>query len=47
MIYSIPFSINPFLKQVFRFFLGAQDFYNNLQNFNCDEEAGKRGFYHR
>jgi len=26
---------------------GAQDFYNNLQNFNCDEEAGKRGFYHR
>ena len=26
---------------------GAQDFYNNLPNFNCDEEAGKRGFYHR
>ena len=26
---------------------GATDFYNNLQNFNCDEEAGKRGFYHR
>ena len=26
---------------------GATDFYNNLQSFNCDEEAGKRGFYHR
>jgi len=26
---------------------GATDFYNNLSNFNCDEEAGKRGFYHR
>lgn len=26
---------------------GATDFYNNLENFNCDEEAGKRGFYHR
>ena len=26
---------------------GAADFYNNLKNFNCDEEAGKRGFYHR
>ena len=26
---------------------GAQDFYNNLPNFNCDEEAGRRGFYHR
>ena len=28
-------------------FSGAADFYNNLQNFNCEEEAGKRGFYHR
>ena len=26
---------------------GATDFYNNLSTFNCDEEAGKRGFYHR
>ncbi len=26
---------------------GATDFYNNLDKFNCDEEAGKRGFYHR
>lgn len=26
---------------------GATDFYNNLESFNCDEEAGKRGFYHR
>jgi hypothetical protein len=26
---------------------GATDFYNNLHTFNCDEEAGKRGFYHR
>ena len=26
---------------------GAADFYNNLHRFNCDEEAGKRGFYHR
>ena len=26
---------------------GALDFYNNLDKFNCDEEAGKRGFYHR
>uniref|UniRef100_A0A3S6C4S9 Glycogen [starch] synthase n=1 Tax=Tigriopus japonicus TaxID=158387 RepID=A0A3S6C4S9_TIGJA len=26
---------------------GALDFYNNLAQFNCDEEAGKRGFYHR
>ncbi len=26
---------------------GATDFYNNLEKFNCDEEAGKRGFYHR
>merc|ERR1719232_1133505 len=26
---------------------GAADFYNNLKNFNCDEEAGRRGFYHR
>ncbi|KAL6940142.1 glycogen synthase isoform 1 [Hanseniaspora vineae] len=23
------------------------DFYNNLQFFDCDEEAGKRGIYHR
>ncbi|KAK7075291.1 Glycogen [starch] synthase, liver [Halocaridina rubra] len=26
---------------------GAVDFYNNLDNFNIDEEAGKRGIYHR
>jgi len=26
---------------------GALDFYNNLDKFNCDAEAGKRGFYHR
>ncbi len=26
---------------------GATDFYNNLDKFDCDEEAGKRGFYHR
>ncbi len=26
---------------------GSTDFYNNLDRFNCDEEAGKRGFYHR
>lgn len=26
---------------------GDTDFYNNLQNFNCDDEAGKRGIYHR
>ncbi|KAL8865116.1 MAG: hypothetical protein Q9174_007061, partial [Haloplaca sp. 1 TL-2023] len=26
---------------------GAVDFYNNLQNFDCDAEAGKRGIYHR
>ncbi len=26
---------------------GACDFYNQLHMFNCDEEAGKRGFYHR
>ena len=26
---------------------GSADFYNNLDRFNCDEEAGKRGFYHR
>ena len=26
---------------------GALDFYNNLDKFNVDEEAGKRGFYHR
>merc|ERR1719317_1164530 len=23
------------------------DFYNNLKNFNCDKEAGKRGIFHR
>jgi len=26
---------------------GAVDFYNNLDNFNIDEEAGRRGIYHR
>uniref|UniRef100_A0A2P2I2F4 Glycogen [starch] synthase n=1 Tax=Hirondellea gigas TaxID=1518452 RepID=A0A2P2I2F4_9CRUS len=26
---------------------GAVDFYNNLDKFNIDEEAGKRGIYHR
>jgi len=26
---------------------GDTDFYNNLENFNCDQEAGKRGIYHR
>ena len=26
---------------------GDVDFYNNLQNFDCDQEAGKRGIYHR
>ncbi|KAK6440265.1 glycogen synthase isoform 1 [Oleoguttula sp. CCFEE 5521] len=26
---------------------GSVDFYNNLQNFDCDAEAGKRGIYHR
>lgn len=26
---------------------GATDFYNNLDKINVDEEAGKRGFYHR
>ncbi|KAI8974473.1 glycogen synthase [Pilobolus umbonatus] len=26
---------------------GSVDFYNNLANFNVDEEAGKRGIYHR
>ncbi len=26
---------------------GATDFYNNLENFDCDAEAGKRGIYHR
>lgn len=26
---------------------GSVDFYNNLQNFNVDSEAGKRGIYHR
>ncbi|QVM11656.1 glycogen synthase isoform 1 [Coccidioides posadasii str. Silveira] len=26
---------------------GSVDFYNNLQNFDVDEEAGKRGIYHR
>ncbi|KAJ1675935.1 glycogen synthase isoform 1 [Spiromyces aspiralis] len=26
---------------------GNVDFYNNLRNFNVDEEAGKRGIYHR
>ena len=23
------------------------DFYNNLDRFDCDAEAGKRGIYHR
>ena len=23
------------------------DFYNNLERFDCDAEAGKRGIYHR
>ena len=23
------------------------DFYNNLDKFDCDAEAGKRGIYHR
>ncbi|KAJ1982703.1 glycogen synthase isoform 1 [Dimargaris verticillata] len=26
---------------------GSVDFYNNLQNFDVDHEAGKRGIYHR
>jgi len=26
---------------------GDTDFYNNLENFDCDAEAGKRGIYHR
>lgn len=26
---------------------GDVDFYNNLQYFDCDQEAGKRGIYHR
>ncbi|KAI9891890.1 MAG: glycogen synthase isoform 1 [Vezdaea aestivalis] len=26
---------------------GAEDFYNNLQYFNVDSEAGRRGIYHR
>jgi glycogen(starch) synthase len=26
---------------------GSVDFYNNLQYFDCDAEAGKRGIYHR
>jgi len=26
---------------------GSVDFYNNLQNFDVDSEAGKRGIYHR
>ncbi|KAI8065701.1 glycogen synthase [Gongronella butleri] len=26
---------------------GDADFYNNLKNFDCDAEAGKRGIYHR
>ncbi|OLL26718.1 Glycogen [starch] synthase [Neolecta irregularis DAH-3] len=26
---------------------GSVDFYNNLQFFDCDHEAGKRGIYHR
>jgi len=26
---------------------GSTDFYNNIQNFVVDEEAGKRGIYHR
>ncbi|KAG8741104.1 glycogen synthase isoform 1 [Ceratobasidium sp. 428] len=26
---------------------GSVDFYNNLQYFDCDHEAGKRGIYHR
>ena len=26
---------------------GDVDFYNNLDRFDCDAEAGKRGIYHR
>ena len=26
---------------------GDVDFYNNLDKFDCDAEAGKRGIYHR
>ena len=26
---------------------GSVDFYNNLQHFDVDQEAGKRGIYHR
>lgn len=26
---------------------GSVDFYNNLSSFDVDEEAGKRGIYHR
>ena len=26
---------------------GDVDFYNNLEKFDCDAEAGKRGIYHR
>jgi len=26
---------------------GSVDFYNNIQHFSVDEEAGKRGIYHR
>ena len=26
---------------------GDTDFYNNLENFNCDREAGKRGGIHQ
>jgi glycogen(starch) synthase len=26
---------------------GSVDFYNNLRNFDVDQEAGKRGIYHR
>ena len=26
---------------------GDTDFYNNLDRFDCDVEAGKRGIYHR
>lgn len=26
---------------------GDVDMYNNLSNFDCDGEAGKRGIYHR
>ena len=26
---------------------GDVDFYNNLEHFDCDQEAGKRGIYHR